>query len=399
MDIVSSAEQYIIQLFKDKLSSSYSYHNLDHTQRVVEAVVTMCDAENVLEKDKEVLLLAAWFHDSGYCDSCNTHEKIGMQLADKFLTDQHYPLEDIARVKSLINSTSINYNPQNHLENIIKDADTSHLGSPDFFEISDALRKEINKINNQKISKTDWLNLNLIFLSKHRFYTDFAQENWNHEKEKIQKKIKKQIEKNIKEESEKEKYEEDKILLNQKKIEKLDSPGRGVDTMFRVTMNNHMHLSQIADSKANILLSVNAIIVSVLLSTIVPKLDSPNNAHLIIPTFILIGFSVASVIMAIVSTRPQVSSGTFTRNDIENKKINLLFFGNFNKVSLEDYTWAMNEMMTEKAFLYDSIIKDLYYLGKVLDRKYRLLRTTYTIFTIGILVSVVAYFVAFQSIM
>jgi hypothetical protein len=130
-------------------------------------------------------------------------------------------------------------------------------------------------------------------------------------------------------------------LLNQKKIEKLDSPGRGVDTMFRVTMNNHMHLSQIADSKANILLSVNAIIVSVLLSTIVPKLDSPNNAHLIIPTFILIGFSVASVIMAIVSTRPQVSSGTFTRNDIENKKINLLFFGNFHKVSLEDYTWAI----------------------------------------------------------
>lgn len=168
--------------------------------------------------------------------------------------------------------------------------------------------------------------------------------------------------------------------------------------MFRVTLGNHTQLSQIADTKANILLSVNAIIISVALSTIVPRLDSPKNVHLIIPTFILIIFSVATIIMAIASTRPKVTSGSFTRKDIEDRKINLLFFGNFHQVPLEEYMWAMKEMMKDKTYLYDSMIKDLYYLGIVLNRKYRLLRTTYTIFSVGIIVSVVAFYLAFKEI-
>jgi len=168
--------------------------------------------------------------------------------------------------------------------------------------------------------------------------------------------------------------------------------------MFRVTLNNHTRLSQIADSKANILLSVNAIIISIALSTLIPKLDSPTNSHLIIPTFIMLMFSVVSIIFAILSTRPKVSSGTFTRKDIEEKKVNLLFFGNFHKMPLEEYTWAVNEMMKDRDYLYNSMIKDLYYLGLVLDRKYKLLRSTYTIFMIGIITSVIAFVLAFRSV-
>jgi quinol-cytochrome oxidoreductase complex cytochrome b subunit len=90
--------------------------------------------------------------------------------------------------------------------------------------------------------------------------------------------------------------------------------------MFRVTLNNHTKLSQIADSKANILLSVNAIIISIALSSLIPKLDAPSNSHLIIPTFVMVIFSVICIILAIMSTRPKVSSGTFTRKEIEEKK-------------------------------------------------------------------------------
>ena len=193
--------------------------------------------------------------------------------------------------------------------------------------------------------------------------------------------------------------ESDKILLNKKKLEKMNTPERGIETMFRVTLNNHTTLSQIADSKANILLSVNAIIISVALSTIIPKLDAPSNAHLIIPTFVLIIFSVASIILAIMSTRPKVSSGTFTRKEIEEKKVNLLFFGNFYKMPMEEYLWAMKEMMGDRQYLYDTMVKDLYYLGIVLNRKYKLLRMTYTVFMIGIVASVVAFVWAFRNVM
>jgi len=397
MDIVTKAENYVIQLFKDKLSPAYSFHNIDHTKRVVEAVKLLSENENVNDKDKEILLLAAWFHDSGYCQSCTKHENIGMDVAEKFLKEENVNSEEIQAVRRLINATSLTYVPQNLLEEIMKDADTSHIGSTDFFEISEKLREECKKAHNLKMSRSDWANGNLVFLAKHQFYAGYAKNHWDKIKEENIQKTKELIGELAKKKDEKEKSESEKSLLNKKKLEKLESPERGVETMFRVTMNNHTKLSQIADTKANILLSVNAIIISVALSTIVPKLDSPKNAHLIIPTFLLITFSVASIIMAIMSTRPKVSSGTFTRKDIEERKINLLFFGNFHKVSLEEYTWAMKEMMKDRTYLYDSMVKDLYYLGIVLNRKYRLLRTTYTIFTIGIIVSVLAFYLAFKE--
>lgn len=178
----------------------------------------------------------------------------------------------------------------------------------------------------------------------------------------------------------------------------METPERGIETMFRVTLSNHTKLSQIADSKANILLSVNSIIISVALSTLVPKLDAPSNSHLIIPTFIMIMFSVVSIILSIMSTRPKVSSGTFTRKEIEDKKVNLLFFGNFYKMPVDEYVWAMKEMMNDRKYLYDAMIKDLYYLGVVLNRKYKLLRLTYTVFTIGIVVSVITFVVAFRNV-
>ena len=108
-------------------------------------------------------------------------------------------------------------------------------------------------------------------------------------------------------------------------------------------------------------------------------------------------FSVVSIIFAIQSTRPKVTEGKFSKQDVESKKVNLLFFGNFHQMPLDQFSWAMKELMKEKDYLYDSMIKDLYFLGLVLHKKYKLLRFTYTIFTIGIVISVIAFFVAFYG--
>lgn len=188
--------------------------------------------------------------------------------------------------------------------------------------------------------------------------------------------------------------EKDKKKKNKDaKPERLD---RGVETMFRTTLSNHNNLSRFVDSKANIILSVNAIIISVSLSTIVPKLDSPSNSHLIIPTLILIVSSLISIVFAIIATRPRVTKGSFSRAEVEDKKVNLLFFGNFYKMPYEDYNWAMNELMKDREYIYNSMIKDLYHLGIVLEKKYRLLRNTYNVFMVGIVISVLAYLIAFS---
>jgi len=177
---------------------------------------------------------------------------------------------------------------------------------------------------------------------------------------------------------------------------KSDSPDRGIQTLYRVTLKNHITLSDIADTKANILLSVNAIIISLALSNLIPKLDNPSNDYLIYPTVIFVTFSIIAMILAVLATRPNVTSGEFTKDDVAQKKVNLLFFGNFHKMKLEEYQWAMDELVKDKDYIYSSLTKDLYFLGIVLNRKYSLLRWTYTIFMIGMILSVIAFGISFK---
>lgn len=396
MNIAQKAENFVFQLFKDSLSSDYIYHNFNHTLRVVNSIKVLIENENVSPEDAELLLVAAWLHDSGYIEGGENHEKRSATIAATFLKDNNFSEEKIEKVKMLILATEVHREPQTLLDKIMRDADCSHFGDSNYFNYCNLLKDEWKATLGKEFTKLEWAENNLnAFTNWHRFYTDYAQKNWQPLKDAnialLQEKIK-NLRKDKKDKT------KTKDILNQKKLEKFDSPERGIDTMFRVTLNNHTKLSQIADSKANILLSVNAIIISIALSTLIPKLDSPTNSHLIVPTFIMLMFSVVSIIFAILSTRPKVSSGTFTRKDIEDKKVNLLFFGNFHKMPLEEYTWAVNEMMKDREYLYNSMIKDLYYLGLVLDRKYKLLRSTYTIFMIGIIASVIAFVVAFKSV-
>jgi hypothetical protein len=100
------------------------------------------------------------------------------------------------------------------------------------------------------------------------------------------------------------------------------------------------------------------------------------------------------MVFSILATRPNVTTGTFTREDIRQRKVNLLFFGNFHRSSLEDFDWGMREMMNDSDYLYGSMIKDLYFLGKVLGKKYEYLRLAYTVFMWGLIVSVLAYGIA-----
>ena len=218
--------------------------------------------------------------------------------------------------------------------------------------------------------------------SKHNYYTDYAIQNWNPKKE--ENLLKSIAYKKLK------KKEDEKELKEIKQILKAEDPEKAIQSVFRVTLKNHIKLSDIADTKANILLSVNAIIISIAISNLIPKLDNASNHYLIIPSVIFMLFTVVSIILSVIATRPNVTSGKFTKEDVDNKKVNLLFFGNFHKMSLAEFEWAMNEMLAQKDYIYSSMTKDLYFLGLVLQRKYKILRLTYNIFMTGIIVSVIS---------
>ena len=388
MNILDKAKNHVESLFKDKLSSVYFYHNFIHTSFAVQKAEEIIKHSEISEVESEKIILALWFHDVGFTD-CNAegHEARGAVLMRDFLKKDNFSDEYIEEVEKLILSTEKYHQPQNGVEMIMKDADFSHFASPFYNESAEALRKEWELTGGPCFSTDEWNQMNIDFLkNKHQYFTDYAKENWEPLKQKNIKKIEKKLEKEGKPKKDKTEKKEDK------KDEKSD---RSVDTLFRVTLNNHTRLSDIADSKANILLSVNAIIISVGLSVLVPKLDTPKNTHLIIPTFLLLLSSVLTIIFAILSTKPNVTKTNFTKQDVADRKVNLLFFGNFHQMLFEDFQTSMRDLIQDRTYIYDSMMKDLYFLGKVLDRKYRLLSITYQIFMAGIIISVLSFAYAF----
>ena len=391
-NIIIEAEKYVISYLNDHLDASFVYHNLAHTQRVVDKVKELTQESSLSDAEKQQLIIAAWFHDIGFTKAIEGHEKESATIASAFLESQKVSEENIKVISELILATQMNYKPKNEMEGFIRDADCAHLSSKNYDGYAALLRKEWELTLDKKISKTNWTQENINFLASHSFNTDLATKKWESRKAKNLASLLKNHAR-IKEDAEK--LKQKKAELNFKK-DKLDLPDRGVETMFRVALRNHITLSDIADTKANILLSVNAIIISLVLSNLVSKLDNPSNSYLIWPTAIFAITTVISIILSVLATRPNVTGGKFTKEDVANKKVNLLFFGNFHKMKLDEFEWAMKEMMQDKDYLYSSLTKDLYFLGLVLNRKYNILRLTYTVFAIGIIVSVIAFGIAFQ---
>ncbi len=390
--LLLNAEKYVYNLLNTRIEAKYVFHNLAHTQRVVKKAIEIAADFKLEKEDAENIEIAALFHDTGYVVGIENHEEESVKIANSFLQNNKVDASRITVISNLILATKINYTPKNDLEKIIADADCAHLGSKNFFDYTSLLRKEWELTGLKKVDDAEWLTINIdFFTEKHRFYTVYALKKWTKNKEKNLAKLLIN-QKDLKKESKKNKQKQEIIKI---KKNKGNVPERGVETMFRVALRNHITLSDIADTKANILLSVNAIIISLALSNLLPKLDNPSNQHLFIPTIIFVVFTVASIVLSILATRPNVTGGKFTKEDVANKKVNLLFFGNFHKMGLNEFEWGIQEMMKDKDYLYGSLTKDLYFLGLVLNRKYSILRLTYTVFMIGILVSVLAFAISF----
>lgn len=397
--ITESAADFVFELFKNKLPPVYVYHNFTHTEEVAEACRKMASKLNINESDLEILLLAAWFHDTGFTVRSDNHEDISVEIAKNFLKENNYSDERAQLVFNCINSTRYPASPKNLIEEILCDADLFHLGTKDYSVKSDLLRMEWEKTENKKFTDAEWYKINIDFLTNHRYFTKYARKNLDEAKTerliKLQKKHAALIEEMEFNKKKNEKFEFEKLKL-EKKSEDSQKSSRGIETMFRNTVRTHVEFSGMADSKANIMISINTLIIGAIVTIMIRKLDS--NPQLIIPTFMLLMVSLVCIVFAIVVTRPKITSGKFTKDDIKNKKTNLLFFGNFYNMGLEDFQWGMTEMMNDKEFLYSSMIKDFYFLGQVLGKKYKYLRICYTIFMYGLIASVIAYVIAFTYI-
>jgi HD superfamily phosphodiesterase len=395
--LLSAVRNYVTDLFTHQVKPEFVFHSLEHTEDVVEACSYMADHYRLNGEDRQVLLLAAWFHDTGYTKGEATgHEDESIKIATSFLTRNNVEDTIIQRVGSCIEATRMPQSPVNQVEKILCDADLYHLATEDFKARSQLLKQEQESILGHKIDKKEWRKNNISFLENHRYFTDYGQENLEPKKQENLLKLKKKKQGKVQEEKVEKKeifpYVSESMDDGKDAKEQQKNTERGVQTMFRTTSNNHFELSGLADSKANIMISVNAIIISVVLTVLLGRIVYER--QYILPTIILLLVCISAVIFAILATRPSVSSGKFNEEDIRNKKTNLLFFGNFYRMTLEEYQWGMNEMLKDREYLYNSMIKDIYFLGVVLAKKFRYLRISYTIFMWGLIIAVIAFGIA-----
>jgi len=371
---------------------------------VVNAVKEICALEGVTAQTAELLEIAAWFHDTGYDQGAEGHEQRSADFAIAFLKERNYPSAAINTIKDCILATKYPQAPQTLFEKILCDADLSHLGKAIYWTRCGKVREELALVKGLVMNEEDWIDFELEFMQNHQFQTKtglalYEKNKRKHIKQLIKQKARLDPESLSADEAaliakkkDKKKNKSKKDKGEKKEISQIRL-GRGVETMYRTTYRTHVNLSSIADNKANIMLSINAIIVSISVSTLVPNFE--DNPKLIIPTLLLLLVCLASIVFATLSTMPKVTEGVFTREDIRQKKSNLLFFGNFYNMKMDDFHWGMMEMIKDSDFLYSSMTRDLYFLGKVLAKKYSYLRTCYRIFMYGLIIAVSSFAVVF----
>lgn len=396
--ISEQVKQELTGLYEEKKKHpSLAFHNLEHTAAVVANAIRIGSHYQLDEKDSFITETAAWFHDIGYhTGHAEGHEEKGAELAEAFLTAKGVDPETIQSVRRCIMATRMPQSPETLLEKIVCDADLYNLGTEGFTERNKKLRKEIETRTGKKISKEEWRRNTIQFLEGHRYHTDYCRGLLDSRKEANLQQLKQKEAESIALRTlpepgpaEEQPATGEPLAVKNKKN---SLPERGIQTMFRISSSNNQRLSDMADNKAHIMITTTSIIISVLLSVLLRKLE--DNPNLVIPTLLLLATCLTTMVLSILATRPALPAGTFTPADVQSKKVNLLFFGNYYKMSYEDYENGMQEVMNSSDYLYSSLTRDVYSQGVVLGRKYRLLRIGYNIFMYGVTISVLAFVIA-----
>ncbi len=374
--VCSKAEHFVITLLRDNLGEDHVFHSLAHTLSVRDAALVIGKKEGLNETEMEVLELAALFHDTGFVEKYLDHESASQRIAREFLNSLQYPADRLEMVVQAIASTNLGQSPSNLLEQTLRDADMSHLGSPHYAEYLKALRREWAVFLQQQYADPEWLRLNLEFLKGQVFYTPGAWALFGAQRDENLKEIKKKVKKLQKNPDEK----KEPVLIQE---------NRSAQMMFKAALRNHIDLSSLADNKANMMLSVNALIITIVVPLTADRVQ--NTPNLVFPLGVLLLSCLTSMVFATLATRPIRMSGYTSIETIKQKKSNLFFFGNFFRMDFEEYKSGVELILRESDFLEDTIQRDLFFLGKSLGTKYQYLRVCYTIFMWGILATVILF--------
>ena len=159
--LLVATEKHVFNLLNTELDTVYVYHNLAHTQRVVEKTKELIEKLQIEKVSGENLQIAAWFHDTGFINGAENHEEKSAKIATKFLESNKVAKDRIQIVANLILATKMGHEPKNDLEKIIIDADCAHLASKNFLDYTSLLRKEWELTGVKTQTNIKWISGNI----------------------------------------------------------------------------------------------------------------------------------------------------------------------------------------------------------------------------------------------
>ncbi len=379
--LLAAAETAVYQYLAEHLPPRYVFHDFNHAKATA-AIATELTAEaNLPEATRNALIIAAWFHDVGYTEGEEGHEQRSAEQAKQFLKAFPDAVIDHALVEQLILSTMPGQKPGTKLEQWLHDAHYSFLGRKRFERRGQLLRLEEEAISGKNYTTHEWERRLLELQLDTKFLTPEAHEAFASRKNK-----------NIAE-------QRDKIRKARKTTVRKKTGkdfGRGVDTVYRVTLRNHINLSSIADGKANMIISINTLVLSILITAgsagfSISPANFEKNLEYILPVLLLMVTSLMAITFAVFSAIPKVSGQDFTDEDVKKHKVSLLYFGNFLSLPKEQFVGYLRDLKEDQEVLYDDLSRDLYNLGLVLKKKYRLLTYAYRTFVGGLVLSFLVF--------
>ena len=185
--LVIAAQSYVFDLLETV--HDHMYHNIDHTFSVYLRVKYLCECEGITWDEKEDLLIAALFHDTGFTQSYKKNEPIGAQIARWWLMNRHHNEDRIKRIERIIMATTfpdsshgLFHTPFDILEEIIQDADMDNLGCKNSFTLSAAIYDEIRTFGHSKVSFSQYLKMDRDIFTQFHFHTRTAKSERNFQK-------------------------------------------------------------------------------------------------------------------------------------------------------------------------------------------------------------------------
>ncbi len=405
IDFLDEVKLEVIKTISEP-SEKIVYQDIGYFNRIRKYINKVAKNSGVTSKiELEILHIASWLHNVGVQDAEVNIEKkesafkgLGTALKANmaFLEKINYPPERIKEVCGILDNVaySLPSKPQTLKEKIYADArvaDFAHKNGKKHLKLAyeELLMRDVS------LSKKGWYDMMISILSNHQCYTEYGHMeiqpkvmNLIMTMQKEKKNIEKREDLVLKKELDISDDELKKLKKGLKSTKGRDE--RAIQTLFRTTSKNHYTLNEMVDRKASIMITVNSIILSVVVSGVIVD-DQISIAA--IPSLLLSIACFFSVVYAVLAIRPVDTHGEFTEEEIRSKQGNLLYFGNFHNMHQRDFEWGMLQMLNDSDYLYSSMMRDIYFLGTQLNTKYKFIRRSLNIFMIGLVVALLAFFV------